>query len=195
MLAFFDTETTGFIKPQLDHADQPHLVQVAILLTDLEGNELESFEAIVNNPGVEIPERVAEIHGISTEKAEAEGIPLDTAIASFALIASKATIMVAHNVDFDRVVMGAAYWRAQQLGFEGLPYPSLLPHCCTMKSATDIVRIPKARGSGFKWPKLIESHLHFFGEGFEDAHSAMADVRACKRVYFALKAAGAFDEV
>lgn len=187
MFAVFDTETTGFIKPNANHEDQPHCCQIAILLCEDDGTEVESFEAIIKPEGWEIPERVAEIHGISTERAHAEGIPLLEAMTQFDTIAKRSGALVAHNIDFDIVVVGAAYFRTQ------LPNPlTLLPRRCTMKAATNIVCIPKTRGSGFKWPKLLESHLHFFNEGFEDAHSAMADVKACKRVYMKLLEEGAF---
>jgi hypothetical protein len=86
--------------------------------------------------------------------------------------------------------MFAAVHRAMEVD---RPIHMDMQHACTMKSATNIVCIPKAKGSGFKWPKLIETHLHAFNEGFEDAHTAMADVRACKRVYFWLKEQGAFE--
>ena len=49
---------------------------------------------------------------------------------------------------------------------------------------------PKMLAAGFdkfKMPKLIEAHQHLFGEGFDKAHDAMADVMACKRIYFECK--------
>ena len=41
-----------------------------------------------------------------------------------------------------------------------------------------------------KTPKLVEAYTHFFGKSFANAHSAMADVRACKEVFFRLKDLG-----
>jgi DNA polymerase III epsilon subunit-like protein len=54
-----------------------------------------------------------------------------------------------------------------------------------MKATTSICKLPGKYGD-YKWPKLQESHLHFFGKEFEGAHDAMADVRACAAVYWAL---------
>ncbi len=39
----------------------------------------------------------------------------------------------------------------------------------------------------YKWPKLQETYKFLFGEEFEGAHDAMADVRACARIYFELR--------
>ena len=64
------------------------------------------------------------------------------------------------------------------------------PRFCTMKSTTDICRIPSPRG-GYKWPKLGEAYKHFFGEELQGAHDAMNDVRAAMRIYFHLKNGGA----
>lgn len=191
-IAFFDTETTGFIKPNASHDEQPHCVQLAVLLTDDQGNDVDSYESIIC-PGDEspfhfiVPDRVAEIHGITTLRAIDEGKPLAEVVEKFAAVIGQADLIVAHNIDFDVVVMGTAYHRAGVMNNW-----SLLERFCTMKSLTDIIRLPKARGAGFKWPKLQESHLYYFNEGFEDAHSAMADVQACKRIYFEGKSRGHF---
>ena len=40
--------------------------------------------------------------------------------------------------------------------------------------------------TGYKRPSLTETYRHFFGRDFDGAHDAMADVRACRDVYFAL---------
>jgi len=60
--------------------------------------------------------------------------------------------------------------------------------------ATQILKIPptsKMISQGlihqFKPANLRESYRHFFGNDFENAHNAMADVNACIAVYFAIK--------
>lgn len=61
-----------------------------------------------------------------------------------------------------------------------------------MKMAKQIVKAPltekqKACGfGGYKNPNLQEAYKHFFGVEFEGAHDAMADVRACRDVFFKL---------
>ena len=64
---------------------------------------------------------------------------------------------------------------------------------CTAKLATKICCLPptekmkKARRFHHKTPNLTEAYQFFFGEAFDDAHSAMADVQACMAVYFAIQ--------
>jgi len=55
----------------------------------------------------------------------------------------------------------------------GFVFPKKLP--CPMKLATDICKLPNARG-GFKWPKVEEAHLHFFGDvGYVEKHRGADD--------------------
>jgi len=54
---------------------------------------------------------------------------------------------------------------------------------CTMKEMTPICKIP-GRYDEFKWPRLTEAYRHAFGGEFGNAHDALADVRACKEIYF-----------
>src|ERR1051326_4611342 len=57
MVLFFDTETTGkyeFGLPPDDHR-QPHIVQLAALLSDDSGKEIASMNAIIRPDGFIIP--------------------------------------------------------------------------------------------------------------------------------------------
>jgi DNA polymerase-3 subunit epsilon len=63
-----------------------------------------------------------------------------------------------------------------------------------MEAATPVLNLPPTErmiAAGFdkpKPPKLEECIRHFFNEDLEGAHDAMADVIACRRVYFHLAA-------
>ena len=77
---FFDTETTGipqdYKAPCTDTDNWPRLVQLGWILTDSRGNELRRGNRIVRPEGFEIPAAASDVHGITTERALAEGEPL-----------------------------------------------------------------------------------------------------------------------
>ena len=57
-----------------------------------------------------------------------------------------------------------------------------------MKESTDFCRLPG--NYGFKYPNLTELHRKLFKKAFDDAHDALADVRACKAAYYELRTLG-----
>lgn len=183
---FFDTETTGKydFKAPHDAPQQPHLVQIAMILDDLEGNTIEEYETIIRLGNVNIPISAQEIHGISTAIANAHGIDVKIALNKFDEFWQASNRIVAHNIEFDKKVMRTAYHRA---GMEGLF--GMTPTYCTMKHSTDLLKLPGRYG--YKWPKLDEAYRVLVDiEGFEGAHNALNDVRACRSVYYALRKLG-----
>jgi DNA polymerase-3 subunit epsilon len=96
MLAF-DLETTG--------VDRFTDVPVSFALVTLRNGEIVSSRCSIVDPGREIPEGAANIHGISTERARAEGIALGDAISeiSAALLAASAAEVpvVGFNLCYD----------------------------------------------------------------------------------------------
>ena len=181
-VCFFDTETTGFIrKGALVQLGQARCVQLAALLTDKNGNELTRVSDIIKPDGFIIPDQVAKIHGITTERANEEGKPCIEVLQKFQSMLEQSSLIVAHNFDFDRQIMEIeeAYSEGK---FDWTTRPASY---CTMKATTNICKIPSARG-GYKWPKLMEAYKHFFGKEFEKAHDAFADMYAMKEVFFEL---------
>ena len=82
---FYDTETTGFpSSKELDHPDQPHLVQIAAHVVDVDSRKvINSIDLTVKPDGWDIPEKASDIHGITTELASAVGVSERFAIAAF----------------------------------------------------------------------------------------------------------------
>lgn len=101
-------------------------------------------------------------------------------MAVFCELARKPQVVVAHNIGFDLLVIRS---EACRLGlddpFEGASF------FCTMENMTDVCKLPG--NYGFKWPKLQEAHRHAFGTPFDDAHDALADVKACAKIYWWLQ--------
>ena len=58
-----------------------------------------------------------------------------------------------------------------------------------MKESTRFCAIPGRMGE-FKYPNLMELYRKLFNKSFQNAHDALADVRACKAAFFELKLRG-----
>jgi DNA polymerase III epsilon subunit-like protein len=186
-LFFFDTETTGLPRdwnaPLRDLDNWPRLVQLAWLLCDEAGNELASASRIIRPQGFLIPREAARVHGITTERALAEGIPLADALDEVLPRIEEAACAIAHNIAFDEKILAAEFLR------QGRPHPLLKKKTrCTMKEATDYCALPGYYG--YKYPNLTELHRKLFKKAFDDAHDALADVRACKAAYYELRLRG-----
>lgn len=185
-ILFIDTETSGKydFKSDIHAPHQPHLVQLACILDDLDGNTIEEYETIVRVGDMNIPPSAAEIHGITTAIANASGIALQVALGEFNRLWQDANKIVAHNTAFDIKIMHVAFRRAQMESLFGM-----VPTYCTMKKATDLLKLPGRYG--YKWPTLDEAYRSLVDlEGFEGAHNALNDVRACRAVYYALRKVG-----
>ena len=55
---------------------------------------------------------------------------------------------------------------------------------CTMIASKNFCEIPGKYG--FKWPKLSELYIKLFGEDFEEAHNASADIEATAKCFWKL---------
>jgi DNA polymerase III subunit epsilon len=182
----FDTETSGLpdYKQPSEMPHQPHIVELAALLFDEDTGELvDQLHAIVRPDGWIIPDDVAAIHGITTERAMDEGRPEAEVLAEFLELHSRCALRVAHNEDFDQRIVRIAIKRlgdgATQEERDAIADAfKAAPKYCTMKS--------DAKARGVKWPKLVEAYKHHTGRELEGAHSALADAKACAEVYFAM---------
>lgn len=186
MLLFFDTETTGKgnFRAPASHPSQPHIVQLAAILFEDGGTERGTLSVLIKPDGWIIPDEAAAIHGITTEMALAGGIPIMSALAVFSNFLHLTDRIVAHNIDFDTLIVSADLARLTSPGARKCEERlKVTPMYCTMKNTMQICQLPGQYGD-YKWPKLTEAHKHLFGADIEGAHDAMADVRACARIYF-----------
>ena len=184
MYLFFDTETTGLPKrwkaPLSDLDNWPRMVQLAWILCDDSGKEINRGNEIIKPEGFIIPKEAERIHGISTERAHKEGIALKTALAEFSAAINDSKFVIAHNISFDEKIIGAEFLR-KEIAHKFFDTPRI----CTKETSTDFCKIPSRRG--YKWPTLSELHTILFGENFENAHNALNDVEACARCFFELQ--------
>ncbi len=193
---FFDTETQGlplFNEPS-EHPDQPHIVQLAGLLVDLDTRRtIASMDVIIRPDGWTIPDEVAAIHGITTEHAMDVGIAEDLAVEMFMALWS-GRMLGGHNEAFDRRIVRIAQHRFHEHFSDQQrdDWKACKAHCTQILS-TPILKLPPtakmvaARRNHHKSANLGEAYQHFMGKPLENAHSALADARAALDVFFAIQ--------
>ena len=188
MYLFFDTETTDLPdqKKPASWEGQPRICQLGAILADRHGRLKAEMNLLVKPDGWTIPQAASDIHGITQEDAGRYGLTIKGVLSIFGRLLVKADRLVAHNIGFDIFMLEIECSRT------GVALDLPPDHACTMQDAKDRVKLPltpKMVACGmreFKKPNLQEAHRHFFGREFEGAHDAMADVRACRDVYFAM---------
>jgi DNA polymerase-3 subunit alpha len=186
MYLIFDTETTGLPKrwdaPITDINNWPRCIQIAWQLHDDMGNLIEHQDYLVQPDGFNIPYDAERIHGISTELAQAEGIPLSEVLEKFNIALGKAKFIVGQNLGFDVNIMGSELYR---MGVESPMASMPVLDTCTEVTAS-LLKLPGGRGGKFKLPTLTELHEYLFNVPFAEAHNATADVEATTRCFLEL---------
>ncbi|CAG7845612.1 DNA polymerase III PolC-type [Pseudoclavibacter triregionum] len=180
-LAVFDTETTG-VDPL-----EARIVTAFVGLID-ENGEVERGTDWLADPGVEIPEQAAAVHGITTEMAREEGEPAAEVIAkvraSIEWIARNRVPLVVFNAPYDLTLLDA---ECRRHGMEPVS-PLLGPQ------VVDPLVIDKAIDRYRKGKRTLVDQAAAYGVELLDAHSAADDAIAGGQV--ALAIARAFpDEV
>ena len=188
MILFFDTETTGFpnFNARARDPKQPHIVQLAAILTQDDGTELDSYNTLIKPEGWNIPDEVSKIHGITNEIALERGIPERESASKLLAMIRAASLVVAHNITLDKFLARIAMRRFNLITDADDLWWKQIPTFCTMRAMTPVCQLP-GKYLDYKWPKLQEAYKHAFGNEFDGAHDALADVRACRDVYFWLK--------
>jgi DNA polymerase III epsilon subunit-like protein len=184
MYLFFDTETTGLPadwKAPVEKVDNwPRMVQIAWIIFDNHGKELESRNHIIIPEGYHIPKESSLVHGITDEIAKECGQELLGVLNSFKKVTDDSDYLVAHNMSFDEKIVGAEMIRKH---IENIIEQKR--KICTMKETTDFCSI-KGR-YGYKWPTLAELHRKIFGCDFEDAHDASVDIKITAKCFWELR--------
>lgn len=173
ILVSFDCETTGV------DVETARIVTAAVVTINPIAGSVDTTEWLAN-PGVDIPNEAAAVHGITTEMARAEGRPADEVVGEIAgaLYAgwrgAGATVVV-YNASYDLSLLDRELLRH---GYGGLELgPVVDPLCCDKRY--DRYR----KGSR----KLVDVARHYGIELSElDAHGAAADALAAARVAWKL---------
>ncbi|WP_395243125.1 exonuclease domain-containing protein [Agromyces sp. MMS24-K17] len=166
-LAVFDLETTGI------DVDVCRIVTAHVGVIGPSGEVLEQRRWIAD-PGVEIPTAATLIHGITIERARAEGQPAAVAVAeiisALADAAERGLPIVAYNAAYDLTVLAR---EAERYGLAALPGPAPVIDPLVIDKAVDRYR----RGK-----RTLTATAEHYGVPLLDAHDAAADAIAAGRV-------------
>lgn len=198
IILFFDTETTGIRK----NGFIPRIVQIGALLADEDGKTISELNILLQPEGFSgVPPQAAAVHGFTSDHIKAFGVDRKNGLSTFFDLVENADILVAHNNEYDLDLLNIEidYRKQQSDGVVAKWQEQLasVEHFCTMLNTREILKLPLSAAQAsffkdtgndqqYKNPRLIEAYNHFFQKDFEGAHDAMADVRACRDVYFEL---------
>lgn len=198
-IVVIDCETTGIPIWDQPSADprQPHLVQLAMIQFAEDGTELSARSVMIRPDGwvIDPESEASKVHKITHERAMAEGIPEEHAVALWLVAVARATCTVAHNHPHEKRIMRIAMARAgYQKDFAD--FIGTRPSFCTAAKSRALVQAPptdKMLAAGQKHakpPKLSECVRHFFGCEIEGAHDALVDSKWCAATYWHLRGLG-----
>ncbi|MEZ6108896.1 MAG: 3'-5' exonuclease [Pirellulaceae bacterium] len=178
MYLFFDSETSGLPKrwnaPLTDLSNWPRLVQLAWIVCDESGTELERGYHLVYPDGFTIAPGATRQHGITTAFAREHGEPLAEVMDRFGESLDQVPTVVAHNVGFDLSVVGAEFLRLKRID-------QLSPGRRDLHDEGKHASLSLAGQVGFKWPTR-ELHRKLFDADFRGGSRCVGRLRRMAEV-------------
>ena len=168
-----DCESTGLMEGRLlKHDRQPHVIQFAATLVNLDtGERIHEYDTFVQPPGKELlSDKVSKITGIVWDDLKNAPFFFDVADRILPLI-ELSPMAVAHNLSFDRDVLDT---EARRLG-RSIKWPKMF---CTAEATVHL--------KGFRLD-LASLHEHLVGMDLIGGHRADADVAALVRCLIAMR--------
>lgn len=166
-LAVFDTETTGI------DTSQARVVSCAVALLNGNGEVSERYDWLVD-PGVDIPEAAANVHGITTEVARKSGVEASVGIsqivAQLLQMIDRGFPIVAYNAPFDLTLLRTEAQR------HGVAFPA------DISPVIDPLVIDKQVDRYRKGKRTLEAATAYYGVDLGNAHDAGEDAIAAGRV-------------
>ncbi len=173
-LAVFDLETTGV------DVETARIVSACVAVLSADGSVLERWDWLAD-PGIEIPEGAAAVHGITTERAKADGRPAHVVVAeitqSLKVLFALGIPLVVYNAPYDLTLLDRECRRHQLDPLEN------------MSPVIDPLVIDKAVDRYRKGKRTLVATAELYKVTLDDAHDAGSDAVAAGRVAQALGAA------
>lgn len=170
----FDLETTGV------DVWNDRIVQAALVRIDA-GKRPATTTWLVN-PGIDIPDEAAQVHGITTERAQAEGGDpaqmLFELVGQLALALGRGRPVVGMNLSYDLSLLEAECHRH---GIDGLV--ARLGHPTRVGPIVDVLVIDKQVDKFRKGGRKLEQLCEVYGVRHTGAHDAAGDALAACRLW------------
>lgn len=191
----FDTETSGLPEKEAsiyDKSKWPYIVQLSYILYDLSNNtSLIKNNYIKLDESVTISQESFNIHNISREILNEQGINIVDALKEFNECLKICDIVVGHNISFDKRLIFVECFRHNITQYFTQFINNQKIHkteFCTMKNTTQfckLERLSKTNQVYNKMPKLSELYLILFpNEPLpKDLHNSLVDVAITLRCY------------
>lgn len=167
-LAVFDLETTG-----LDLTKARIVTACALEIDEMGAVVGEEFEWLAD-PGIEIPLAASNVHGVTTERAQAEGRDAKEVVSELLEtlrgFLGRGIPVVAYNAPYDFSIL---HYEALRHGLEPLASPKPVIDPLVLDKFVDTYRSGK---------RTLETACRVYGVKLSDAHNATADAIAAGRV-------------
>jgi DNA polymerase-3 subunit epsilon len=177
MIASFDTESTGV------STEDDRIVSACIAHVDGTGTGAPVVREWLVDPGIEIPAEAVKVHGITTERARAEGRSPAPAVAEIAeeLLRAAGSLVpvVVYNAAYDLTLLDR---EARRHGLE--PFGAALDDARAL--IIDPLIIDKALDPFRKGKRRLADVAAHYGVKAGEAHSASGDALTAARVAWAI---------
>jgi len=176
-----DTETTGLILNRTVRRGMwPEVIEFASVTFDWDtGEELGEYSTLIRPQG-SIGEETTKITGITNDMVASS--PSFSGVGGrIRQVIEGSSVVLAHHASFDVEMIDM---EVEKCNAAPIKWPRVI---CTIEQTNAMPG--KRTGGGYRM-NLGDLHENLFGERFEDAHRAEADVRALLRIVMKLRAEG-----
>lgn len=196
----FDTETSS-LPPKngvsiLETSQWPYILQVAWILYNTEQNLIiDKYNSLIKiDSNIVIDPKSIEVHKITQEKLQQEGVDINIVLDKFNIILNWADTIVGHNLNFDKNMLyteGIRNNKSINFFRNGVS----IAEYCTMINSINLCKIPFPNiinnnynyKNNYKYPKLSELIYFLFKEENIKFHDALIDVIYTLRAYYKLQ--------
>lgn len=176
----FKTETNGLPlwRARSNDEGQPHIVRLAAVLCDGKTQEvIEQMDVIIRPEGWDIPKETIDVHGITVEKANEQGISESAAIEMFLSLVRSAGVVVSSNKQFNNRIIRIALKRHAEEFHQEAWNDNKENHFCAMKLAKNDL--------DNKQLNLADALLHYTGDQLV-SNDSLLNADSSARVFFAV---------